>query len=125
MLNDPSVAVTRGRTRDNDDNLPRSFLAHVEASYGGTRLGRQELDGELIEDVEGAPWTRALPEERRTRTHPGLRRVVVGVDPPAGVGGDAWCIVVAGLAEGGRAQGPEHARHREGGGSGQGVAGRV
>src|SRR3546814_13370631 len=82
MLNDPSVAVTRGRTRDNDDNLPRSFLAHVEASYGGTRLGRQELDGELIEDVEGALWTRTLLEERRTRTHPGLRRVVVGVDPP-------------------------------------------
>src|SRR3546814_14530696 len=40
MLNDPSVAVTRGRTRDNADNLPRSFLAHVEASYGGTRLGQ-------------------------------------------------------------------------------------
>src|SRR3546814_3696071 len=43
MLNDPSVAVTSGRTRDNADNLPRSFLAHVEASYGGTRLGRQAL----------------------------------------------------------------------------------
>src|SRR3546814_14985931 len=103
MLNDPSVAVTRGRTRHNADNLPRSFLAHVEASYGGTRLGRQELAGELIEDVEGALWTRALLEERRTRTHPGLRRVVVGVDPPAGVGGAACGIVVAGLAEDGRA----------------------
>ena len=118
MLSDPSVAVTRGRTRDNADHLPASFLAHVEASYGGTRLGRQELDGELIEDVEGALWTRALLEERRTRMHPGLRRVVVGVDPPAGVGGDACGIVAAGLAEDGRAHVLEdasvHGLHPEG-----------
>src|SRR3546814_8599760 len=72
----------------------------------------------LIEDVEGALWTRALLEERRTRTHPGLRRVVVGVDPPAGVGGDACGIVVAGLAEDGRAHVLEdasvHGLHPEG-----------
>lgn len=66
LMADPSVVVTRGKTSDNRHNLPSSFLAHVEASYGGTRLGRQELDGELIEDVEGALWTRALIEQCRS-----------------------------------------------------------
>ena len=97
----PGVEETRGRTRDNP-NLPCSFIAAMEASYGGTRLGRQELDGELIEDIEGALWTRALIEQCRVPHAPKLRRVVVGVDPPAGrvVGagaGDACGIVAVGL----------------------------
>jgi glycyl-tRNA synthetase beta chain len=57
-------AVSRGRTADNL-NLPDSFVARMEAEYRGTRLGREELDGELIEDVEGALWTRALIEACR------------------------------------------------------------
>src|SRR3546814_5312693 len=81
MLVDRTVAVTRGKTSDNSDNLPPSFLEHVAASYGGTRLGRQELDGELIEEVEGALWSRALIERCRGRARPEVRRVVVGVDP--------------------------------------------
>ena len=68
--------------------------------YAGTRLGRQELDGELIEDLDGALWTRAMVEEGRVAlgTVAGnCPRVVIGVDPPASSGGDACGIVVCGL----------------------------
>jgi phage terminase large subunit-like protein len=96
------VTVTRGRTADNV-MLAESFVHYVTGLYGGTRLGRQELDGELIEDVEGALWTRALIEKCRatamgtvTSDCP-LTRVVLGVDPPASAGGDACGIVACGL----------------------------
>lgn len=102
------VTLTRGRTADNRANLPTAFLDAMTRSYAGTRLGRQELDGELLMDVEGALWTRGLIETCRVRHVPvaadggaALRRVVVGVDPPAGTlsgqGGDACGIVVAGV----------------------------
>jgi phage terminase large subunit-like protein len=61
----PGVATTRGRTADNAAHLAGAFLADVERDYGGTRLGRQELDGELIEDVEGSLWPRDLIERCR------------------------------------------------------------
>ncbi|MDR6788911.1 phage terminase large subunit-like protein [Sphingomonas sp. BE138] len=96
----PGTVVTRGRTRDNA-HLPEAFVAAMEASYGATRLGRQELDGELIDDVAGALWPRALIERQRAGVVPELTRVVVGVDPPAGVGGDACGIVAAGLGRDG------------------------
>lgn len=98
-----SIAVTRGRTAENAANLPAAFLAAVTAAYGGTRLGRQELDGELIEEVEGALWSRALIEQCRERAvnaaeGEGFARVVIGVDPPAGHGAGSVCgIVAAGL----------------------------
>jgi len=97
------VAVTGGRTQDNRAHLAADFLAAVEDSYAGTRLGRQELDGELIEEAEGALWRRALIERCRVRTAPALVRVVVGVDPPAGAGAtsDACGIVVVGLGDDG------------------------
>jgi phage terminase large subunit-like protein len=90
--------LLRGRTGDNL-NLPPSFLADVTERYGGTRLGRQELDGELIEDFEGALWTRDMVEQGRAekRDCPSFSRVVVGVDPPASASGDACGIVVCGL----------------------------
>jgi len=95
--------VTRGRTRENE-HLPESFLAAMDALYGGTRLGRQELDGVLFEDVPGALWSRALIEQCRLRPPPDdLVRVVVGVDPPATADGDACGIVVCGLDAGGTA----------------------
>lgn len=103
------VVLTGGRTRDNAAHLPDAFLEAVERDYAGTRLGRQELDGELIEDIEGALWTRDMIERCRVRHVPeaaggeaALRRVVVGVDPPAGVDGDACGIVVAGIGTDGR-----------------------
>ncbi|HMN54101.1 MAG TPA: ATP-binding protein, partial [Sphingopyxis sp.] len=73
--------------------------ATMGAIYGGTRLGRQELDGELLEDVEGALWTRALVERCRVAVDEVGKpvRVVIGVDPPATANGDACGIVVAAL----------------------------
>ena len=108
--NDADVVVTRGRTADNADNLAGGFVAAMMESYGGTRLGRQELDGELIEEVEGALWSRDLIERCRVAHVPGrdgpdalLDRVVVAVDPPASAHGDACGIVVAGMGSDGRA----------------------
>ncbi|SOB81186.1 Large terminase phage packaging protein [Sphingomonas guangdongensis] len=98
----PDLVETRGATRDNP-HLPQSFVAAMAAQYGGTRLGRQELDGELIDDVEGALWTRATVEGCRVAVAPALTRVVVGVDPPASASGDACGIVVAGLGADGDA----------------------
>ena len=94
----PGLALTRGRTCDNVHAAPR-FIAEMTAEYGGTRLGRQELDGELIDDVEGALWTRDMIEWCRVDMTPALRRVVVGVDPPASAGGDACGIVCVGVGE--------------------------
>ena len=94
-------ALTRGRTADNP-HLPASFLEAMLAEYGGTLQGRQELEGELIDAVEDALWQRATIEAGRVRTAPALRRVVVGVDPPASAGGDACGIVAVGLGADGR-----------------------
>jgi phage terminase large subunit-like protein len=81
-----SVAITRGRTVDNQRNLSPVFLEEVTARYAGTRLGRQELEGELLEDVEGALWTLANLEQHRLRELPEgvtLKAIVIGVDPAA------------------------------------------
>lgn len=103
LLADPAVKVTRGRTADNAANLAPGFIAAIERAYGGTRWGRQELDGELVEDVDGALWSRALIERCRAPAAAAdrLARVVVAVDPPAD--GGACGIVVAGLAADGSA----------------------
>jgi phage terminase large subunit-like protein len=99
LLGDPSVRATRMRTADNAHNLAPGFLERVTAAYGGTRLGRQELDGELIEDRADALWRRSGIEAARVAAAPALARVVVAVDPPAssGRGADACGIVAAGL----------------------------
>lgn len=103
------VVATRGRTGDNAAHLAPDFLTRMMKYYGGTRLGRQELDGELIEEIAGAMWSRALIERCRVARLSGasdagalLARVVVGVDPPAGIGRDACGIVVVGLDGEGR-----------------------
>ena len=97
----PSCVETRGRTRDNP-HLPASFVAAMEAEYGGTRLGRQELDGELLNDVPGALWTRAMIEAARAVRVDAPVRVVVGVDPPASAEGDACGIVAMAIDGAGR-----------------------
>jgi phage terminase large subunit-like protein len=97
LVKENGVAITNGRTADNAHNLPPDYIAAVEALYGGTRLGRQELDGELIEDAVGALWTRAMIEACRVGAVPEMQRIVIGVDPPITAGGDACGIVVAGL----------------------------
>lgn len=105
LLGQADAVVTRGRTAENLDNLPPGFLRSVEARFGRSLLGRQELDGELIEEIDGALWTRALIEEcREEAASADAVRVVVGVDPPASAEGDACGIVVCALGEDGRAR---------------------
>jgi phage terminase large subunit-like protein len=90
---------TRGRTADNVHSA-EAFRLWAGETYGGTRLGRQELEGELLLDVRGALWTRATIEGARhsgTLPREELVRVVIGVDPPASAEGDACGIVVCGL----------------------------
>ena len=101
---DGTVTVN-GKSEANLDNLPRRFLDGIRRAYGGTALGRQELDGELLEDIEGALWSRALLEHCRTAAGADAvrRRTVIGVDPPASATGDACGIVVAALLEDGTA----------------------
>jgi phage terminase large subunit-like protein len=65
LVKHPLTVVTRGATQDNRANLPPSFIDAMEADYAGTALGRQELNGELMEEMEGALWTRALIERYR------------------------------------------------------------
>ncbi len=93
---DPAVIVARGRTADNLAT-PDDFRAAMEAEYRGTHFGRQELDGELIEEFEGALWTRALIGKCRAEAPEELKRILIGVDPPVSAGGDACGIVACGL----------------------------
>jgi phage terminase large subunit-like protein len=87
---------TRGRTRDNVHSA-EDYRSAMAETYGETRLGRQELDGELFDEVAGALWTREILDEARVSAPPELKRVVVGVDPPASAEGDACGIVVCAL----------------------------
>jgi phage terminase large subunit-like protein len=90
---------TIGRTADNVHSA-EAFRDWAAETYGGTRLGRQELDGEMFEDVEGALWTRDMIEKaRHIGAMPRWKRVVVGVDPPVKADGDACGIVVCALGE--------------------------
>jgi phage terminase large subunit-like protein len=101
ILGEPRTAITHGRSSENV-HLPEDHLDAVTALYAGSRLGRQELDGELFEDVLGALWTRDLLDESRVDEGdcpPSLTRIVIGVDPPASAEGDACGIVVCGLGE--------------------------
>jgi phage terminase large subunit-like protein len=102
----PLTITTRGRTSDNI-NLDERVIEVLTTTYGGTRIGAQELEGELLKDVEGALWTREVIERSRVAPSPqslslagerGFDRIVVGVDPPASVGAgvDACGIVVCG-----------------------------
>ncbi len=100
-----NVAVTRGTTRDNAANLPPAFIAAVTDAFAGTSFARQELEGELIAEIDGALWSRALLETcREPAASSPLSRVVIGVDPPASERGDACGIVVAALGEDGIAR---------------------
>ena len=92
---------TRGSSHDNP-HLPARFLEAIEAQFGGTRLGRQEIAGDLLDDVVGALWSRSMFEVCRVGAAPALVRTVVAVDPPASAEGDACGIVAVGLGEDGR-----------------------
>jgi predicted phage terminase large subunit-like protein len=106
LLNADTTVVTRGRTLDNADNLSPSALAYLISTYQGTRIGRQELEGELLEDVPGALWSRALINMAPVPVHfdgtsnvPDVARIVIGIDPAvtSGEDSDETGIVVVAL----------------------------
>ena len=102
ILRNASTVTTHAATEANRAWLAESFLAEVQARYGGTRLGRQELEGVLLDDIEGALWTTAGLEACRVDAAPKLDRIVVAVDPAVtgGKGSDECGIVVAGAVSG-------------------------
>lgn len=95
----PDCIVTRGSTYDNAANLSPAFLDEMRQRYEGTRLGRQELEAELLLDADGALWTRDMLDDARTISVPNLRRIVVAIDPAASANADSdeTGIVVAGV----------------------------
>lgn len=104
LMAEEGTRLVRISTRDNAANLSPSFVKGLEARYGGSRLGRQELEGELIDDRPDALWKRADLDALRIRFTGALRRIVVAVDPPSGSGLNSCCgIVVAGVEQTGRA----------------------
>ena len=106
ILSNPSTVVTRAPTEANRAHLAASFLEEVRERYAGTRLGRQELDGVLLDDAEGALWTSAVLEACRVEAPPEFSRIVVAVDPPVtgNTGSDECGIVVVGAVTEGAPQ---------------------
>lgn len=96
LLADSNTVITHAATRDNP-YLHESVRARLYAKYEGTRKGRQELGGEMLEDIEGALWKRNLIEDSRVKREPELTRIVVAVDPSATTGGNECGIIVAGV----------------------------
>lgn len=94
------TVLTRGTTYDNKANLAPTFFSKIITKYEGTRLGRQELNGEILEDNPGALWKRAVIDNLRVKEAPVLIRIVVGVDPAvtSNPDSDETGIVVAGKA---------------------------
>ena len=83
LIANPTTAVTRGNTYENRANLAEAFFSQIIGQYEGTRLGRQEINAEILEDVPGALWTRAMLDNLRVTQAPQLTRIVVAVDPEA------------------------------------------
>lgn len=111
LLRDPTTAVTRAATHSNKANLAGAFLAQIVKKYEGTRLGRQELAGELLEEAEGALWNREMIEAARKGANgqvltaaPRMKRIVIAIDPAvtAKAESNLTGIIAAGLGEDGR-----------------------
>ena len=99
LLGQRSTRFTQAPTRANRANLARGFIEELDGRFGGTRIGRQELEGELIEDVEGAFWTSRQLDSCRVDALPAFDRVVIGVDPAVSSrdGSDQTGLVVVGV----------------------------
>ena len=98
LIKDPRNIVTTGTTYENRANLAKGFFDYVITKYEGTRLGRQELNAELLTDTPGALWKREDIDKSRVLKAPeSLSRVIVGVDPSATSGGDEAGIVTCGI----------------------------
>ncbi|WP_323006282.1 DNA-packaging protein [Pseudorhodobacter sp.] len=103
VLKNPSTVSTHAPTQANRANLAASFLEEVERRYAGTAMGRQEMEGVLLEEAEGAMWSLTRLEAGRVERAPALSRVVVAVDPPVtGHAGSDECgiLVVGAVTEG-------------------------
>ncbi len=103
ILKNPSTVITHAPTDANRAYLAASFLDEVKARYAGTRQGMQELEGLLVEDVQGALWTTAMLEAGRLTVAPALSRIVVAVDPPVtghGKSDECGIVVVGAITEG-------------------------
>ena len=101
LVADPRVQTVRGSTLQNRANMPDSFVQEITDKYAGTRLGRQEIDGEILDDIPGALWNRETIDTARLRElEVDLERVIVAVDPATSSeeGADEHGIVVVGLA---------------------------
>lgn len=98
LIKREDARITRGSLYENSINLSAEFIKVVEDRYGGTRLGRQEIAGELLEDVEGALWSHELLDKMRLRNHPTLTRIGIGVDPAttSGEKADETGIIIGG-----------------------------
>ena len=95
------VVITRGSSYENRANLAPQFFSQIVARYEGTRLGRQELNAELLEDTPGALWTVDMLDRTRRQEAPDLSRIVVAIDPAVSSkeGSDETGIIVAGKDE--------------------------
>jgi phage terminase large subunit-like protein len=104
IMNDATTVTNRSRTADNAANLAPAFLAEMQRRYADTPIGRQELEGEIVEDRMNGLWKRHWLSQARLAARPELRRIVVAVDPPvtSSAGADSCGIVVAGLGVDGR-----------------------
>lgn len=106
LVSDPNTVVTRRSTYENKENLSPRFIAEIDRRYAGTRLGDQEIEGHIINDIDGALWKRQWIDDNRVVKAPDLKRIVVAVDPPvsslATSDSPAECgIIVAGVATNG------------------------
>lgn len=103
LLKDPACVVTGGTSYENRDNLAPSFFEKIVKKYEGTRLGRQELNAEILDDNPGALWHRDVIENLRVNKAPPLIRIVTGVDPAvtSGEEADETGIIAAGVAANG------------------------
>jgi phage terminase large subunit-like protein len=99
IIEDAATVTDRAPSEENKEHLSPLFLAEMRRRYAGTALGRQELDGELIEETAGALWRQDWIDEQRVATAPELERIVVAVDPPvtATASSDACGLIVAGI----------------------------
>jgi phage terminase large subunit-like protein len=99
LIKDYSTHVTKGTSYENQQNLAPTFFSNIIKKYEGTRLGRQELNAEILEDVEGALWKTSLIEMNRVQLMPQLKRIVVALDPAvtSNKTSDEFGIVVTGL----------------------------
>ncbi|MAI69076.1 MAG: hypothetical protein CBD03_06155 [Rhizobiales bacterium TMED143] len=99
LMTDPKCVVTRASTYANEDNLAPGFIDQILDRYHGTRLGLQEIEGQLVEEANAGLWSAALIDRQRCKKPPPLKTVIVALDPPVGSGPyvDACGVVVLGV----------------------------